>query len=415
MKLKRKLLNDTSGYTLIELMIILLIFAIAIVPIYGMVVSGAKIQKASEETYQATLQSQSILQSVKGQIEKDLSDQYKTKRKIAAVGAKKWLNPALGPTDLNKYLFNFLIEVENPTEVVDYTNPKVLELQNKFKTDTFLYEVHIWHIENGELRKIDPLDPLSAPKLPVSMFEYNPTITPPVANPTFTTTNTSDFTMVEINNAIKDYFGDKESLLWTNPASTTPGSNEPKAIGEITHKSGDEISITGNGMGTSVTSLAGSPDISVALITGYESIADVVDLSYERYKIDEADLNPDSEKTQNIIINGAGLTSADFIQLSVDLTTFIDPGTKVIRIENNTEAKVIIPVYNESNPQGIEIYPIQNKQGGNIVVENRQRREPSKNFVIGIIVRDAYNSTFGKPNKILSKIVDVYSYDYNNQ
>ena len=407
MKLKRKLLNDTGGYTLIELVIVLLIFSIAIVPIYKMVISGAKIQKASEETYEATLQAQSLLQSVKGQIERDVTNAYKAKREGSAVAIKPWLDPDKNATDLNKYLINFLNDITDPTAPVDGSGTGTMAFRSKFKTDAFLYEVHIWHLKDGQLKKRNPTD--ADPQLPISLFEYDPAVTPTVSDPTFNTTNTSDFTMVDINTAVKNYFGDKEFLLWTNPISATPGATDPKAIGEIIQKGADEISIRGNGIKPAVASVSGSPAITVDKIPGYQNIPEVIELSYERHG--------GVEKTQNIIINGPALTSDDIVQLSVDLTTFTDSSlqTKVIRIENNTKAKVVIPVYNELHLSNIEIYPIQHKTGGNIVVETRARREPSKNFVIGIIVRDAYNSTFGKPNKVLSKIVDVYSHDYNNQ
>ncbi|NLI89513.1 MAG: hypothetical protein GX366_03780 [Epulopiscium sp.] len=421
MKLKRKLLKEDYGYTLIEFTIIIAVLGISMVAIYSLVVSAAKIQKTSEETYEATLQSQSLLQSVNKQIEKDLTDKMIKDRKgidHGSIEVKPWLKEGYtqdpkDPPSITEFLYGSEDGL-NP-EQIEKRNKQIEAFNKKFKPDNFLYEVHIWELENGEIKK----------EIPVSFAQYEG-IRGQSKDDTITT-NPKEFTMVEINDAIKDYYGSKgDPLLWLSPEDPSNlKDTDIKAIGQISCKEEenkkDEIQIKGQGIAKIISGLG-----DLETIDGYGDIANVIKLSYEQY---EEPAGESSQITHKIVIEensslqeSKKLKNTDVIQLAVDLTTFGEsnaPKTRVIRIENKTKAKVVIPVYNE-NSSNIDIFPIQHKpkkdeEGGRIVIQEQAIQNPATNFVVGIVVRDAYNSTFGDKNKILSKIVDVYSYDYKKQ
>ena len=416
-------INDTSGYTLIELMMVILIFAIAIVPIYTLLTSGAKIQKASEETYEATLQAQSLLQSVKKQMETDLLGEQEFERKLIAKPVKPWLiepgSPGY-PATFDNSLINFFSQFSDPNSLIEQDQKdkyakEVKDFQTKFQTDDFLYEVHIWHLDKGKLQAIDSTSKVRPGPVPdVTFIEYGS-----VKVPTFVEDNTSAFTMLEIKDAIKDYFDYKELLLWTKPVSSGVGL---QAVGQIYYKEPEDISsenldkITLDAYGIDGKGIDVNPIDSYGGITNNKVQASYTRIS-EKKQMDN--LNNRDSITQQIVLEeiGSSLMEEDIIQLEVDLTTFenpteIGPYTDVIRIENKTKAKVVVAIYNEMG-SSIAIYPIQHSTKGSIVIEEKSKRNPKKNFIIGIIVRDAVNSTFGEENKILSKIVDVYSYDYN--
>lgn len=422
MKQKRKLLlDDTSGFTLIELLLVVLVFAIMIVPVYKILVSGAKIQKTSEETYQATLQAQSVLESVKGQIEKDIAFEQKVNRGLATPPVAKWLSETpSGATD--RYLLSFL-QGDDFTTLANQADPNVKKLRKAFKTDTFLYEVHIWPIVSGG---ISPL--------PISMIEYDPTIVPAVGPPNFGVSGETpaDFTMVDLNAAMNNYFDHKtDALSWTKPAAlenSIPAELEAEKLKGVGIISYDETLVGTNG-GIKIQAsgiVESSPSTPVGPIPDYSGFQDKAKISYKLY-------TSGTEGTYEFVIDdlaspvGGKLTEQDYIYLTVDLATFpyepvpVPPATydedadeRILRIENKTAATVVVPIYNEKD-LGIKIFPVQHQTKGNIIIERRDKREPGKNFVIGVIVRDAFNSTFGKPNKVLSKIVDVYSYDYNKK
>lgn len=389
MEFKKKLLNETSGFSLIELILVVLVFSISIQPIYRMIVTSANMQKTSEETFEATLQAQSILHSVKKQMEKDIKDEYRYKRGLWSGPVKGWIDPQADNRNLNPSLKAFL---NNETE----------EFRRQFKTRSFLYEVHIWHVEDGQVLV----------ESPVSFVAYDKVANPGVDPPSFDEEKPEAFTMVEIEDRLKDYFGHKEdALLWTNPDNQDPAyhlEGDPKAVGEITYDptllAGNQLKIRGSGIKSS---------IGLVEIAGYKRLTENTALTCRRY--------PDGPSTTYELLIAeeivGSLDENDNIYLSLDLATFPGHVNEIIlRVENTTKATLVMPVYNERNEDekpDVKIFPIQHKTGGNIIIENRQQRAPSKNFVIGVIVRDAFNSGFGDPHKVLSKMVDIYSYDYN--
>lgn len=374
-KLLKKFFVETKGFSLAELLLVITLFGISVVPIYKMVISSVKVQKSAEETYEATLNAQNLLQMVQNQIEKDIKQEYEIKRGILSETKKKWLEP--GATDIDPLLIQFL-EIEPRQEE---------EFNKRYQTDNFLYEVHIWPMMDGK-----PED------TPISFTAYKDSS---LLVESESIHNPSNFTKIEIDDAIKKHFSQKESLLWTDL-----GGKKPIGIAEITHAPIGEIEIKSAGMkGHNITLLP---------IDGYSSLGENVKLSYARY--DESIPIVGAITHQLVIEDISGISSSEIIQLSVDLTTYPSTvKTRVIRIENKTQATLVVPVYSEKNLADIEIYPIQYESMGNIVVEKRNKLEPSKNFVIGVIVRDGSNSTFGDKNKILSKVVDVYSCNYNKQ
>lgn len=376
MKLIKRLLTQTQGYTLVELLISITIFAIGIVPLYQILVSGAMMQNVAEETYEATLHGQALLQSVKKQIEKDVGEEYRYSRGIPASNIKPWLDPDI--TSLDPSLTNFLeIEPDNVGR----------EFNEKYNLGDFLYEVHIWTMKNGE-----PVDKA------ISFTAYED----PMLIPIFDESNTTDFTRVEIHEMVRKYFVNRESSLWTEL-----GLKKPVGIGEIAYDREEIIKIRAIGID--------GENMTIDPIEGYGSLHNNTKLIYESH---EEVLDGERVITHEVIIEDGQdkLGIEDIVQLSIDLTTFQSGiNSKIIRVENRTKATVVIPVYNEKNLAGIKMYPIQTNEQGNIVVETRPKLEPSKNFIIGIIVKDANNVGFGEKNKVLSKIVDVYSYDYNKQ
>lgn len=368
-----------------------------------MIISGAKIQKTSEETYQATLLSQSLLKSVQVQIEKDLKDERWKKLKKGKnpdhIEAKDWLE---GST-YDDSLINFLSDFKDPNnltgdQLAEY-NQHVSSFQEQFKTDQFLYEVHLWAIEKGGLKT----------RVPDYSFVQS----------TVSQDNISDLTMINLEEVIKDHFDYKDDpLLWTKPADfKILEDDDIRAIAEIRSKGSDEISIRGNGIKLKVDQVGNLGVGQITEIPDYGSIDQVIRLTYERYE----DREGSREYTHRLLIDkidSAPLEENHIIHIGVDQTTFTheDPGAQLFKIENNTDATVIISVYTENNSgdhSNMTIFPIQHKTKGQTVVEYRERKDPYKNFIIGIIVRDRCNSTFGEKNKILSKLVDVYSYDYN--
>jgi len=377
LNLIRRLLKETVGYSLAELLLVITIFAIGIVPLYKMVISTGKVQKSAEETYEATLQAQSLLQAVRKQVDEDVKNEYEFSRGVTPLNAKDWMNPSISHPVYS--ILDFL-GVMDPASITAFNE--------KYNTDNLLYEVHIWHMLDGN--STDP---------PISLTAY---IDPSLV-PDFSVVDPSSFIKVEIQDAIKEHFLQKESLMWTALGGITP-----KAIGEITYQGIDTIKIRGNGIeGNNIT---------IDSINTYTNLNKSIELTYKSGSEIDSNTSEMLITHQFIIDEKVALNNADIIQLSIDLTTFpSDAKTKIIRVENKTKATVVLPVYNEKNPANIEIYPIQHENTGNIIVESRNKLEPSKNFIIGIIVKDAYNSTFGDENKILSKIVDVYSYDYNKQ
>lgn len=376
MKLIKKLLKKTHGYTLAELLLVITIFAIGVVPVYKMVINATKVQKAAQETYEATLYAQNLLQAVKKQIESDITEEYKFSRGDSTISIKDWLNPSA--TSVDSSLTNFLGIGGGSEE----------DFNKKYNTDSFLYEVHIWPMVDGKPKDTAIL--LTAYKDSSLILESDS-----ISNPL-------GFTKVEIADLIKQHFYQKDTLLWTDL-----GDKKPIAIGEITYDEANEIKIRGAGFQGS--------NITINPVSGYSSLSNNTKLTYSRYKESLPIIDAITHKI--VIDENLGISSTtDIIQIAIDLTKFPDTSkTRVIRIENNTKATVVTPVYDEKNLANIQIYPIQQALDGNIIVENRNKLEPNKNLIIGVIVRDAFNSTFGEKNKILSKIVDIYSYDYSKQ
>lgn len=376
MKLIKKLLKKTHGYTLAELLLVITIFAIGVVPVYKMVINATKVQKAAQETYEATLYAQNLLQAVKKQIESDITEEYKFSRGDSTISIKDWLNPSA--TSVDSSLTNFLGIGGGSEE----------DFNKKYNTDSFLYEVHIWPMVDGKPKDTAIL--LTAYKDSSLILESDS-----ISNPL-------GFTKVEIADLIKQHFYQKDTLLWTDL-----GDKKPIAIGELTYDEANEIKIRGAGFQGS--------NITINPVSGYSSLSNNTKLTYSRYKESLPIIDAITHKI--VIDENLGISSTtDIIQIAIDLTKFPDTSkTRVIRIENNTKATVVTPVYDEKNLANIQIYPIQQALDGNIIVENRNKLEPNKNFIIGVIVRDAFNSTFGEKNKILSKIVDIYSYDYSKQ
>ncbi len=110
------------------------------------------------------------------------------------------------------------------------------------------------------------------------------------------------------------------------------------------------------------------------------------------------------------------INRVDIIQLEIDLTSF--PQTDIaqlIRIENQSKATVIIPLYSEKNLGGIEIFPIQKNPQGTMIVKQGNKLTPMKSFMIKLVVKDKCNTTFGESNKVLSQLTDIYAYDYNKK
>lgn len=376
MKLIKKLLKKTHGYTLAELLLVITIFAIGVVPVYKMVINATKVQKAAQETYEATLYAQNLLQAVKKQIESDITEEYKFSRGDSTISIRDWLNPSA--TSVDSSLTNFLGIGGGSEE----------DFNKKYNTDSFLYEVHIWPMVDGKPKDTAIL--LTAYKDSSLILESDS-----ISNPL-------GFTKVEIADLIKQHFYQKDTLLWTDL-----GDKKPIAIGELTYDEANEIKIRGAGFQGS--------NITINPVSGYSSLSNNTKLTYSRYKESLPIIDAITHKI--VIDENLGISSpTDIIQIAIDLTKFPDTSkTRVIRIENNTKATVVTPVYDEKNLANIQIYPIQQALDGNIIVENRNKLEPNKNFIIGVIVRDAFNSTFGEKNKILSKIVDIYSYDYSKQ
>lgn len=377
MKKLKRLLKETAGYTLAELLLVIAIFAIGIVPIYQIVISTGKVQKSAEETYEATLQAQALLQNIRKQIDTDVKNEYDASRGKAVLDEKDWMK--LSPTSGVYSVFDFL-------GIDQASNPDGFKgFNKKFNTEHLLYEVYIWKMVGG--KPTDPIalfsteDPKNHPFKAKFVDPINPA-------------DLSVFTKIEIEAAVEECFSQKESIMWTES-----GSGKLVAIGEITGGDLDEIKIRANGIK--------GDSAAIDSINSYKSLEDRTKLTYTK-ETDTHRLVIEDNKPSSL------LEENEIIQLSIDLTRF-KAGTarKIIRIENKTKATVVLPVYDENNPGGIKIYPIQEHDEGNIIVESRNKLEPSKNFVIGIIVRDFYNSTFGDENKILSKIVDVYSFDYN--
>lgn len=379
MKSIKKHLKDTHAYTLVEVLLALSIFSIGIVPIYQIIINGAKLQNLAEETYEATLYSQALLQEVKGQIEIDVEEAYKESRKGKSLPfGKPWLNGGSTDTSLIKFL---AIEPGSIDK----------EFNEKYNLDNYLYEVHIWDMDGR-----DPLDDRISFKgnNAISFIAYKDSV---VLAPMFTKENTYDFTHIVIEPEIEKYFLNYDSLVWSSL-----GNTKPIAIGEITHKAPEGLEVKAMGIqGDNVT---------IKDIIGCDFLSNDIKLTY---KLPTAS----NSSTHELIVERTGLAHlVGVVQLSIDLTTFPeDVSSKIIRIENRTEATIVIPIYNEKNIAGIEIYPIQENENGRIVVEERAKLAPLRNFVVGIVVRDANNITFGEDNKVLSKIVDVYSFDYNKQ
>jgi len=373
----RKLLKETVGYSLAELLLAITIFTIGIVPLYKMAISTGKVQKSAEETYEATLQAQGLLQAVRKQVEEDVKNEYEFSRGIATLNAKDWMNPGI---------FHPVYSIVDFLEIMDPAS--IIAFNENYSVDNLLYEVNIWHMLDGS-----PTEP------PISLISY---IDSSLAAD-LSVVDPSSFLRIEIEDAMKEHFLQKSSLLWTALGNVTP-----KAIGEITYQGIDTIKIKGNGIE--------GKNIAIDSIDRYTELSKDIELSYKSDSEIDSDTGGMLITHQLVIDEEMPLNNADIIQLSIDLTTFpSDARTKIIRVENKTKATVVLPVYNEKNSANIEIYPIQRKDTGNIIIESRNKLEPSKNFIIGVIVKDAYNSTFGDKNKILSKIVDVYSYDYNKQ
>jgi len=367
LELIRKYLKNTQGFTLVEVLLALTIFAIGIIPIYQMIVSSAKVQNVAEETYQATLHSQALLQDVNNQIEIDVGEAYEVSRQLSSKVIEPWLDPTGG--DIDSSLVNFLKIAED-------------EFNEKYDTENYLYEVHIWPMENGK--------PVTDA---ISFIAYKGGVT----IPGFTAENTSNFTQVEIKDLIEQYFQDNNALIWAGL-----GEVKPIGIGEVKYKAHDAIEVTARGIE--------GYNIVVEDIAGEGFLGKNIKLIYKCH-------DDGGPITHELIVGDMiGSVAGDIIQLSVDLTTFPSGiRSKIIRIENRTSATLVVSAYNEKNEADIQIYPIQQAKEGRIIVEERAKLEPFKNFIVGIIVKDANNITFGEPNKVLGKIVDIYSFDYNKQ
>lgn len=381
MKLIKKLLKDTHGYTLVELLLAITIFAIGIGPIYQIILSSTNVQNAAEETYEATLHAQALLQDVNKQIEKDVGEEYKVSRGLSGEAIKPWLNWDAGTV----YSLSRFLEEDEVFST---------QFNTKYNLKNYLYEVYIWPMEGGE-----PVEK------PISMATYN------ILDATSEYMDKSPFEYIkeaemESDNEkrFKKYFESNDSLIWVGL-----GETKPIAIGEIIYNANKTLKIISKGI---VITNAGEATIETAEIEESKIPHQGLELIYA---------SQDEGSTHELIVKEVlSLEKEKVVQLSIDLTTFPDDiSPKIIRIENKTEATVLISVYNEQSDNkelaDIKIYPIQENKDGNIVLEDRPKLQPSKNFIIGIIVRDANNIAFGDENKILSKIVDVYSFDYNKQ
>lgn len=375
----KKCLKDTGGYALVEILLALSIFSIGIIPIYQMIISAAKIQNLSEETYEATLHAQALLQDVKIQIEIDLRQAYQESRngQLPPFG-KPWLNGATIDTSLLKFL-----GVESASMDKGYSE--------KYNLDNYLYEIHIC-----ELRGCDAIDNIIS-------FDQDNVISliackdSAIVMPILTKENRNGFTNIAIESGIENYFLNKESLVWAGM-----GEIKPVAIGEVFYKVSGDIGIKARGIQ--------GDHIMIEDIAGCIPLSNKVRVMYTKP-------TAKNSHTHELIIEKVGLAQmAGAVTLAIDLTTFpVDLNAKTIRIENKTEATIVVAVYNEKNKEDIEIYPIQENENGRIVVEKREKLEPLRNFVVEVVVRDANNINFGEKNKILSKIVDIYSFDYNRQ
>ena len=379
MKSIKKCQKGTCGYALVEVLLALSIFAIGIIPIYQMIISAAKVQNLAEKTYEATLHSQALLQDIKTQIETDIGEAYRESRKgeLPPFG-KPWTNGSTIDTSLVKFL-----GIE-PVSADKYFG-------EKYNLDKYLYEVHIWDM--GGRDSMDNIMSFNQDNVIILTACKDSSIVVPI----LAKENTNDFTNIGIESGFENYFLNKESLVWAGM-----GEVKPIAIGEVFYKGS-------GGMGIKAAGIQGD-HIVIEDIAGCTPLGNKIRLIYTKPTTRNCN-------THELIIEKVGVGEiAGVVALSIDLTTFpVDLNAKTIRIENRTEATIVVPVYNEKGIMDIEIYPIQENDDGRIVVEERGKLEPLRNFVVEIIVRDAKNITFGENNKILSKIVDIYSFDYNKQ
>lgn len=376
----KRYLKNTRGYTLVELLFVITIFSIGIGPVYKMIITGAKVQKVAEETYEATLKAQSLLQNVKQQIQKDVEAEYALSRGLPSAGIKEWLQPGVSPIVHDLPVF---LEIKSQEGLAKWNE--------KYKMDTFLYELYIWPMTSSG----------------------------PVENPLIFTTypleKPLDFAKVNLQKSTEKYFSHQESLLWTDLGQGQSDiGTQLVGVGEVSRQGADTITIRGSGLE--------GENIRINNIEGYTKLEKRVRLTYEKYieQLDTAQnktLQKQRVTTHQLVIEEkVPLQNKDAIQLSIDLTTFHHKrNPQIIRIENRTKATVAVPIYNENALENILVYPTQKEPEGNIILEKRNKQEPNKNFIIGIVVRDAHNSLFGDKDKILTKLSDVYSYDYHKQ
>ena len=358
----RKGLQKTAGYTMTDLVLSISLFAIGIIPIYQMMIGGARIQNRAVKTYQATLESQVLLQEILGQIEIDLEEEYKVSRGLVSTNIKPWLKP--GNNHPAYRLSEFLGENKEQDLV-----------------DGFLYEVYIWQMESDQ-PKTSPISILSN-----AIF----------AQPERREEDPWEKVRVEIGKMPPKYFTSQESLVWPSLGTGNP----PVAIGEISYSHEGAMKIRANGIQ--------GDGIQIEKIEPFKALENKIKLRYSKHT---QKLEGQPMTTHELIAQddaSGRLRKSDLIQLEVDLTTFPESrNPKVIRIENKTQASLNILAYHEKNQGNVSIYPVQSSdQAGSIVLDSRDKLEASKNFVVGIIIKEDH--------KILSKIVDIYSYDYNKR
>lgn len=375
----KRFLKKTDGYTLVVLLFVITIFSIVIIPIYKMIIMGAKVQKTAEKTYEATFQAQSLLEGVKKQIEKDVGMEYAHRRGLTSLDLNPWMM-----SDITHPVYSI------PAFLGINDEAGLIGFNKKYSTSTFLYELYIWPMPEGR---------------PVQQ---------PIVFSTYPLRNPSHQTRLEIQKSAEKYFSYQEMLLWGDIDGSLVGSSGRNlvGIGEITHQETDNIKVRGNGLE--------GENISLKEIEGYTSLEKKVKLIYkyhlEHFSISRSEpTKKETVITHEIVIREKiPLEDRDIIQLSIDLTTFpLKDKSEIIRIENKTKATVVIPIYNEKDLGNIQIYPIQENLEGNMIVERCNKLEPRKNFIIGIVVKEALNNTFGPDEKVLGKLVDIYAYDYN--
>ena len=376
----KRYLKNTRGYTLVELLLVITIFSIGIGPVYKMIITGAKVQKVAEETYEATLKAQSLLQNVKQQIQKDVEAEYVLSRGLPSPGIKEWLQPGVSPIVYDLPVF---LEIKSQEGLANWNE--------KYKIDTFLYELYIWPMtSNGPIEN-------------------------PLIFTTYSLEKPLDFTKVKLTKSAEKYFSHQEGLLRTDLSQGQSDiGTQLIGVGEVSHQGADTITIRGSGLE--------GENMRVNKIEGYTKLEKKIRLTYQKHieQLDTAEnkaLQKQRVTTHQLAIEEkVPLQNKDTVQLSIDLTTFHHKGNpQIIRIENRTKATVAVPIYNENALENIRIYPVQKNPEGNIILEKRNKQEPGKNFIIGIVVRDAHNSSFGDKDKVLTKLSDVYSYDYHGQ